>query len=634
MDNDPALTRLPTIALLIFALAGCSSVNKTAKPLPEVRYRDLGAKPDLPPFLSETILAGVDVTGTAPRVDSGYGLVVNLENTGRNDGIPTPVRDAIARLASITGVNSDLTDGPLGNLPINQLLADPRTAIVRVDALVPPGARAGDRVDVLVSALDSNSTVSLARGALWQTEIHKGRVTPQSPGERVNLSGQARGPLVTNPVYSIRGPAQVKDDPAARASLRTATIPDGGVTDDNRFFVLRLRSPSYRNARTVEARINYYYGRADDPVAAAQDEATVFLRMPPEYRGDWERFVGVTTCLFAVGGDPAYALDKAQLLARAAKEPGRTLPEMTAISYAWEGLGPPAMATLVPLLSDPDPSVAYHAARAAAFNKQPAAVAALVRIAGEPENSHSVAAVETLGKLEPTPDLLGRVRGLVDAPSPGVRVAAYQALDRLGDDKAIFRLRVGEQFLLDIVDGTGDPIVWASRTGTPRVAVIGRRPTLRKPMLLTAFGDRLSIQSSSDAKAPATIFFRPVDRPARQATIAPDLVELLARLGGETRPGELPIDLTYGDVIAILKKLGDDGQIVDERGGPVAVLLQDAVQEAVDQAPIIPGLERGGAVEDAATPDDPNAPLPPPIAPPVLPPVAEPVGAGTLGSPR
>ena len=612
------LAPLLSSALAALILAGCG--YSTKKPDPEPRYRNLGTKADFPGFLDGTILQEVDVGGVDNLTVSGYGLVVNLENTGRNDGIPTPVRDAISKTGQIRGLGSELTDGALGDLSVGQLLADPRTAIVRVDAIIPPGATAGDRVDVRVSTLDSNSTVSLARGELWQTELFRGIVNAQSPGERVNLAGLARGPLLVNPVYALLPPQQVKDDPAARGSLRSAYIPDGGMVQQGRFFILRLRQPSYRVSRTIEQRLNYHFGA---PVAAAQDEGRIQLSMPADFRGDYGRFLGVATTLYAVGGDPAYSLQRAKDLAAAAQEPERTPDELLAISYAWEGLGSAAAPVLLPLLSDPRPGIAYFAARAASFNNQPAAVDTLARIAGDPANPYNVAAVETLGKLKPNADLLRRVRDLLAAESPGVRVAAYQSLDRLGDvGKSIYRIRVGEQFLLDIVDSSGPPVVWASRSGTPRIAVIGQRPTLRSPMLLTAFGDRLSVNVPGPGQ-PANIFYRPVTARPGTADVRPELVELLARLGGERPPGEATIRLTYGDVLAVLKALGDDGQLA-AGGRPVPVVLQDVASEVVQDAPIIPGLERLADSDPIFDPAPEIAPAPTPAAAPSLLPVLPP----------
>ena len=262
-----------------------------------------------------------------------------------------------------------------------------------------------------------------------------------------------------------------------------------------------------------------------------------------------------------------------------------------------------------------------------------------------------------LGKVTKTAELVRRVRGLLNANSPGVRVAAYQALDRLGDVTneadadtgqvarragSIFRMRVGDQFILDIVDAKESPVIWASRTGTPRIAVIGDRPRLRAPMMFTGFGDRLTI-SVDKPNGAAQLFYRPVTARATAAKVFPEVIELVARLGGERPPGELGIYLTYGDVLAVIKKLSDDGQLLTVAGNRVPFVLQDVAGDAVQDAPIIPGLEKlsGGVPTLAQATADAAAvtPAATPTAPPktLLPfatPVPAPSPASAPGAPR
>lgn len=583
------------LAALVMALApallvGCR--RSAPKPEPMARYRSLGPKPGLPAYFKDTILETVDVQGIEPVFVSGYGVVVNLENTGRDDGIPSAVREFVGNTAMVRGVGSQHTAGTMGELSASQFLGDPRNAIVRVDGVVPPGARKGQRIDVRVSALDTNTTTSLARGELWRTELHSGNVTPQNPAERVNLAGQARGRLAVNSVYALEDPLQVKEDPSAQASLRSGYIQDGGIFDLDRVIILRLREPSWRTARAVEHRINLYFG---GPVAAAQDEGVVYLTLPHDFRGDWAHFVGVSTTLFFYSVNKQYALERADELVKVATDPSLDAVNLEGISYAWEALGAVAIHKLVPLFSDPNPAIAYWAARAAAFNEESAAIDTLVRIAGEPQNPYAVAAAETLGKLKHSSGgVLRKLRGLLEVPAPDVRVAAYQSLRAL-DPQSIVTTEIGEkvygpQFYLDRVGSSGPPLLWASRTGTPRLAIIGSPPRLRSGALGAAFGNRLTVSVSGEGRR-ATVFHRPLNDHTSSVDIFPDVLELAATLGGETRPGEVPIRLCYGDVIAVLKRMCDDGQIVDGQGRPVLMILQDISTDLVEEAPSIPGLE-------------------------------------------
>ena len=311
--------------LLVAAVAGATLVGcqrRVDAPLQQSRYDVLESDPDLPEHLRGTILEQVTIFGTQSQVITGYGLVVNLDNTGRDDGVPTPVRDRIAETAARRGIASPQTGGRLGQLSPTALLADPRTSVVRVEGYVPPAAVPGQRIDVAVRALETNTTPSLAGGFLWLTELHRGVVGPQRPGEQVNKVGVARGPLVLNPSFVLLPPETVAETPAARASLRNGVVPDGGQIEFERPLVLRLRRPSYKVARQIEQRINYAFGR---DVAEAKDEALVELRLPTEgdyaARGpdDWQIFLGVATHLYfnSVNGD--FAARKARDLVEVAK---------------------------------------------------------------------------------------------------------------------------------------------------------------------------------------------------------------------------------------------------------------------------------------------------------------------------
>ncbi len=615
MPTFPASLRLATLALACGALALSGCARKIDAPEAKVRYEALGPKADFPAQFSGTILEAVDVYGTTPRAIAGYGIVVNLENTGRNDGIPSAVRSKLLDDAVRRGVGVARTDGVLGGSTPDTILADPRTTIVRLDGIVPPGARKGQRIDVAVSALDSNTTPSLARGFLWQTELYTGRVDVQSPGEQVNQVGTARGPLMVNPIHALAAPEQVKDDATARASLRRAVIPDGGVVFETEPFVLKLRNPSRRMARMIEKRINYHFG-VESGIAAAQDEALISVRMPESgpwaARGpdDWRHFLGVVLHLYFAGGNGGYAAQQAEELVAFATDTNRTEDELLALSYAWEGLGKPILPQLEPLIDDPDPAVAFYAARAAAHLEDPAAPDALVRMAGEKWNPYNVKATRELGKIPHSQRVARAVRRLLDedvAGSPQVRLAAYETLVRMGDP-IVREEVVGEAFALHTTPGRGTPIAYASRSGRPTIALIGgfrdreSAPRLRPETLVTAFGDRLTISRPAGSEAVSLFQRRFTDMSegqdisqydSVQQESANSLREVLSRLGGERLPGERKIRLNYGDVVALLKQMGDERVLVAGLRGeqPVLVRIEDAIIDSIDSAPKVPGLE-------------------------------------------
>ena len=557
----------PALALLSLAVAlvvpGC---RRTVAPAPPAaRYQTLPPKADVPPHLEGTVHQLVDVGGTRPLIASGYGLVVNLENTGRDDGIPTAVRQRVLETAIARGVSGANTFGQLGEVSPAGVLADPRTAVVRVEAVVPPAAVPGDRADVIVTALPGNTTPSLARGFLWQTDLFQGPVGPQNPGEQVNRIGGARGELMVNAEFALLPPEEAKDDPAAVASLRRATIPDGAVVDLRRSFVLKLRQPSRRMARLVEARLNLRFGETG--VAAAQDEAQILV-VPPERghyaRVPWDHFLNVALNVYR-RADEQFAVERAGRLAAAMTSGALDDEAMSVAAYALEGLGRPALPTVLTLVGDPNPSVDFHAARAAAHLGEPAAFDRLAAAAAESWNPYSVRAARELGRVADLggESLLRRLRRLTDAgvaASPQVQIEAYEALAAAGDERLIVSTDVADRFRLHVLPGTGAPLVYARRAGTPTIAVIGggadpdAGPRVAPDALLTVFGDRLTLVRRGAGEHVRLFQRAPAGGENAQDAFVrmeslPDLPEVVGRLGGGGTPGERRLRLNYGDVV-------------------------------------------------------------------------------------
>jgi flagellar basal body P-ring protein FlgI len=98
--------------------------------------------------------------------------------------------------------------------------------VVRVDGMIPPGAREGDFFDVTVSSLPGNKTSSLSGGLLFESDLY--RIRGSSPDlEGVEVFAKSRGPIVVNPAYALTDPSD-ETSGQARASLRSGMIIGGG----------------------------------------------------------------------------------------------------------------------------------------------------------------------------------------------------------------------------------------------------------------------------------------------------------------------------------------------------------------------------------------------------------------------
>jgi flagellar P-ring protein precursor FlgI len=191
----------------------------------------------------------------------GYGLVVGLNGTG--DKLNNSV---------FTEKSLQSFLGRLGVSTANQELKVKNVAAVTVTAKLPPFARAGSRIDIVVSALGDAS--SLEGGTLIATPLMA------ADGE---MYAVAQGSV------SIGGfSAEGSEGSVTKGIPTTGFISDGAIVeheipfelDDLTDVKLALKSPDLTTARLIAERVNEKLG---DQFAKAIDPGTVSLMIPLEY---------------------------------------------------------------------------------------------------------------------------------------------------------------------------------------------------------------------------------------------------------------------------------------------------------------------------------------------------------------
>jgi hypothetical protein len=570
------------------------------------RYQPLPEKKDIPPFMIGTIWERVDMENIDGFPISGFGLVVNLDHTGNNDQLPTVVKTYMIKEMLKEGFGNALLPDFHKRTP-ESVIADDRTSVVQVDALLPPGVRKGQQYDVRVSVLPRATTTSLAGGTLYRTDLAIDGADSHNPVGKINVRGQARGTIFLNPAYALgqSGPVPTR---ASRAALRSGVILGGGVADYDRPIFLRLRQPQASISRAIEQRIISRF-KGENSVASAHDEGKVEVFVPPSYGKNWQHFMGVVLHTY-LSERPEFETLRARQLADEALKTNARLGD---ISYCWEAIGPAALPFLSRLITDPNPSVAFAAARAGAFIGDPteAAQSALLDMARTPDHPFQLEACEVLGELPSSPAVNRMLRDLLNSEQNSVRLEAYRVLAQ-NNDSAVYSKVVPEdpnnqKFILDIVPSQTAPIIYATRSGDPRIAIIGRMPKVMRPIVFSAMNNRLTISSRSQAGA-LTMFYRDPDlaEPVKMYS-NPDLGEVLRRLGGDAAPDETTLNFTYGQIVAILMGLSNAHELTDENNGLIAsapFVLQDPPQlEKMLAAPVEPGR----SVKDSTTSDSLNA---------------------------
>ncbi len=554
-----SLTMGFTAAALSLSFPGCSSgPTKRARP---------GATPvirDLDPALRGLIGSMTTLDGREPMLVSGYGLVVGLNGTGSSD-IPVNLRAYMEREMGVRGVGK-ITQG-YGKVSPTQLLNDPNTAVVRVQAAIPPGAPVSTQFDVLITALPGSSTTSIEGGRLWTTELFRGDFVPGGPA--TSPVATAHGQIFINPFVN---PADAGTDAFSRRSGR---ILFGGRVKKKLDLLLLLDNPSHARARSIVSTINAEFpqGPGDrQPVAQGRSEEVIVLNVPQRRRNDTNRFIQL---LLHTRVDQSFPQEYALRYGRAL----RAQPDLAeSLSWCMQSIGKLALPDLRRMYDYAELAPQLAALQAGAGLGDPLVAPHLIELASHGPSALRTRAIKLLGKLDPDPSVNQSLRKLLNVPELDVRIAAYEALQKRFDP-SIQSIYIGDKFVLDVVDAD-ETMIYVSQQGQPRIIVFGDHPELVRPTFVSAWNDRLMLTADS-ATDELRIYYQDFRRPkATTIKVSASLPEFIEFLAHKTTPEEPApgLDLTYSEVVGALyeiwKEDGIPGVFVAEQDRLLVDLLR------------------------------------------------------------
>ena len=193
----------------------------------------------------------------------GYGLVVGLNGTGDNIKSVDFTRESLISMMDQMGINARGGQIKAKNI-----------AAVMVTANLPPFARQGSRIDVVVSAVGDAKNLqggtllatplTGANGEVYavaQGQIAVGAVSAQGVGQSVSKGVPTSGKIPSGAIIENEIPFELE-------SLKTITI--------------ALRNPDFTTARRVADAVNAMMGTIS---AKATDPATIVLSIPASYKG-------------------------------------------------------------------------------------------------------------------------------------------------------------------------------------------------------------------------------------------------------------------------------------------------------------------------------------------------------------
>lgn len=190
---------------------------------------------------------------------AGYGLIVGLNGSGDSDQTKFPVQSLVSMLERM-GVTVNRNDVKVKNV-----------AAVMVTATLPPFAKQGTKLDVLVSSLGDAKTI--AGGTLIMTPLK---------GADNNVYAVAQGSVLTNSfAFGGQGAAATKNHPTAGrisgGALVERELPN--VLAGKSSLRLNLAQSDFTTASRVVAAINKKFQGA----AGSSDGGSVMVQIPDEF---------------------------------------------------------------------------------------------------------------------------------------------------------------------------------------------------------------------------------------------------------------------------------------------------------------------------------------------------------------
>jgi len=554
------------IALAVAAAAlagtGCGHTHTPAPAAPQDRH----LAPAVYPALRGTIGEMAALANSMPLRVEGYGIVADLPNTGSGE-MPPPVRQILTEELYKRHAGSP-TFGT-ENISPERILSGKQIAAVSVVGFVPSLAPKGTTFDLYLAALPGTQTTSLEYGLLWTTDLKIIGLSEGSMDTRILARG--RGPVFCNPFAKK---VDASGAPLHR-NVRTGRVMSGGIVLEDLPATLQLYTPSMRIANQIQRTINARYASLP-PCAAAQNEAVVNLTIPPGFHDNPHEFIDVIAHMYLAQDVPGFAERKCAELLHALEDPDAPHDD---ISMALEALGRPILPALQNAYTGNNVTARYYAARAGAGLGDAAALVVLEAFGRNDQSPYQYDAVSAIARHGDNLRANTLLENLLSSPNLRVRTAAYEGLVHINSPQ-LNSFRVGRKFIVDRVSAEGPPIIYATQTGLPRIALIGKKFVLPAGALYVSADNILTVnlpEAEADAPAtdpaapadPAKLYYRgPLGNQQVLLKSSPNLAVIIAKLGFTPDPRaadynskQVFIGVSYQRVLEMLAQLCKDHTI-------------------------------------------------------------------------
>ncbi len=534
-----AMLGLLTGALLVL-MGGCNSIEAaTPKPRPT---KSRGFELQISPIMRGTIGSEGIIRGANNVVIRGWGLVVELDGTGSAEMSPEVRAHMVTELGRMKiGSYQEGLDG----IDPEELLNSDTTAIVMIEAVIPPAAVEGARIDVRVVADPAGGATSLEGGTLLVTELRPGPLAV-GRGEAAPLA-QAAGPIFINPFAE---PGAIGRDTIDR---RQGRILNGGMVLKDTPIKFHLATPSHARAAIIQSSINGRFPQERHQkhnTARAMSDEVIEIHVPPSHRKDTDRFIKLLLHgnVRMSNTEPIAMSVKRALLSDPAVAESATL--------RWEAMGERALPIIKDLYDHPEERPRLAALHAGARLNDALVIPRLIHMAQEsPSQQRRQEAIALLADMRTSVRINQCLRELLDDEDVDIRLDAYDALAKRGDP-TIRREIIDDRFLLDVVESQ-KPMIYITQTDTPAVVVFGEDMKVSDELVVTAWSNQLMLEGTADEDF-IEVYYRPPH--ARQGAITsvdrsiPELVRFFGHRTTVDEP-EPGLGFTYSQTVSAIYQI-------------------------------------------------------------------------------
>ena len=550
---------LAMISGLLLGSLGCSSLMKSRedKEAAEKKLEKLLVAPEPPDLVG----AATVPHGLTYLAIEGVAAINGLPGTGG------PVAPSIYRDDLIDEMKKNDVADPQG------FLEQPETAVVRVQAIIPPGARRGDALDIRIVSPPQTSATDLHGGWLMDTRLRQ----QQRLGNAIRKSDVlaiGMGPVL------VRADHESENDPALKLQ---GLVLGGGRVQQERKLGLVIR-PEYQHvkmatqiAAAINARYFFFDGSTRTGIAKAVEDDFIEIQIHPRYRHNIHRLMAVVAMV-----SPKGESSKTQAILT---ELGQRLVEPTTAGNAamqLEAIGDGAIPTLVSALKNPNREIRFYAAQSLAYLDRKEAVEPLQEAARD-EAAFRYPALIALEGMD-SRSALDALAGLMNETSIEARYGAMRSIRRRSDRESVLRsTTMSAGYRLYQLASSAPPFIAISLSEVPEIVCFGDVGSVRIDYLLGPGG--LVIRPGEPGKDLLQISRFVPGAPDRQSEVPATVEGLLAGISA--------VGGGYGESIAVLRTAKLNNQIncglaLDPLPAAMRTYYRDKETEMTDPAALPP----------------------------------------------